>query len=119
MISLSSISSFSFCIKLFVHCGHKDGENSHLLALFQRLKPFSGFDVLQHCNLVYFCFESLTCYVHLFQGVERFSSYSGYGKTFEFKGDFKDQSQVEYAPSLPPIVFTTIQPSKLLKHYWN
>ena len=43
------------CIKLFVYCGHKDGENSHLLALFQRLKPFSGFDVLQQCSLVYFC----------------------------------------------------------------
>ena len=67
-----------------------------------------------------FVFESLVCNVHLFQGVERFSSYSGYGKNFEFKGDFKDQSQVDYAPMhYQPIVFTTIRPLKLLKHYWN
>ena len=32
--------------------------------------------------------------VDYLQGVERFSSYSGYGKTFEFTGDFKDESQV-------------------------
>ena len=68
-----------------------------------------------------FVFKSLVCYVHLFQGVERFSSYSGYGKNFEFKGDFKDQSQVEYAPQTKtplhyqPIVFTTIQPQTLLE----
>lgn len=29
----------------------------------------------------------------MIRGVERFSSYSGYGKTFEFAGDFKDESQ--------------------------
>lgn len=27
------------------------------------------------------------------RGIERFSSYAGYGKTFEFTGDFKDRSQ--------------------------
>ena len=32
--------------------------------------------------------------INLSQGVERFSSYSGYGKTFEFTGDFKDESKV-------------------------
>ena len=26
--------------------------------------------------------------------MERFSSYSGYGKTFQFAGDYKDESQV-------------------------
>lgn len=30
----------------------------------------------------------------LSQGIERFSSYAGYGKTFEFANDFKDKSQV-------------------------
>ena len=30
----------------------------------------------------------------LSQGIERFSSYAGYGKTFEFASDFKDKSQV-------------------------
>ena len=119
MISLSSISSFSFALSYLSIVVIKMVKILIYWLSSRDLNLLVALMFCNKCNLVYFCFESLTCYVHLFQGVERFSSYSGYGKTFEFKGDFKDQSQVEYAPSLPPIVFTTIQPSKLLKRYWN
>ena len=38
--------------------------------------------------------STFCCMLTFLQGVERFSSYSGYGKTFEFTGDLKDESQV-------------------------
>ena len=54
------------------------------------------------CIIQAFCFlrtAGIFDFVFIFflcQGVERFSSYSGYGKTFEFTGDFKDESEVGY-----------------------
>ena len=39
---------------------------------------------------------NLSLRMDLFQGAERFSSYSGYGRTFNFTGDFKDDSEVNF-----------------------
>ena len=40
---------------------------------------------------------NLSLRMDLFQGAERFSSYSGYGRTFNFTGDFKDDSEVNFS----------------------
>lgn len=39
---------------------------------------------------------NLSLRMDLFQGAERFSSYSGYGRTFNFTGDFNDDSEVNF-----------------------